>query len=94
MQKPPSSRQTALDFHRYISVSVRSIILVIPQETDPEPLPLEHPLRKMVNVIISPHVGGQSPGVRNRQWRLIRENMRRFVAGEPMLCVVDKEKGY
>jgi phosphoglycerate dehydrogenase-like enzyme len=62
--------------------------------TDPEPLPPEHPLRKMSTVVISPNVGGQSPGVRNRQWRLIRENVRRFVAGEALLCVVDKEKGY
>jgi hypothetical protein len=29
-----------------------------------------------------------------RLWRLYRENVRRFVAGEPLLCVVDKAKGY
>jgi cyclase len=62
--------------------------------TDPEPLPNDHPLWKMPNVVISPHVGGQSPGARDRQWRLWRENVRRFVAGEPLLCVVNKEKGY
>jgi phosphoglycerate dehydrogenase-like enzyme/glyoxylase-like metal-dependent hydrolase (beta-lactamase superfamily II) len=61
---------------------------------DPEPLPAEHPLWKVPNVIISPHIGGQSPDVRERQWRLWRENLRRFVAGEPLLCVVDKTKGY
>jgi hypothetical protein len=27
-------------------------------------------------------------------WRLYRENVRRFVAGEPLLCVVDKKRGY
>jgi phosphoglycerate dehydrogenase-like enzyme/glyoxylase-like metal-dependent hydrolase (beta-lactamase superfamily II) len=62
--------------------------------TDPEPLPDDHPLWKMTNVVISPHVGGQSEGARERQWRLWRENVRRFVAGEPLLCVVDKSKGY
>jgi phosphoglycerate dehydrogenase-like enzyme/glyoxylase-like metal-dependent hydrolase (beta-lactamase superfamily II) len=62
--------------------------------TDPEPLPPGHPLWKMTNVVISPHVGGQSPEGKDRQWRLWRENVRRFVAGEPLLCVVDKEKGY
>jgi len=30
----------------------------------------------------------------DRQWRLWRENIRRFAAGEPLLCVVDKAKGY
>jgi phosphoglycerate dehydrogenase-like enzyme/glyoxylase-like metal-dependent hydrolase (beta-lactamase superfamily II) len=62
--------------------------------TDPEPLPEGHPLWKMVNVVVSPHIGGQSAEGKDRQWRLWRENVRRFVAGEPLLCVVDKEKGY
>jgi D-2-hydroxyacid dehydrogenase (NADP+) len=62
--------------------------------TDPEPLPNKHVLWTMPNVVISPHVGGQSPEARDRQWRLYRENIRRFVAGEPLLCVVNKEKGY
>jgi phosphoglycerate dehydrogenase-like enzyme/glyoxylase-like metal-dependent hydrolase (beta-lactamase superfamily II) len=62
--------------------------------TDPEPLPNGHPLWSMANVVISPHVGGQSDGGRDRQWRLYRENVRRFVAGEPLLCVVDKNRGY
>jgi phosphoglycerate dehydrogenase-like enzyme/glyoxylase-like metal-dependent hydrolase (beta-lactamase superfamily II) len=62
--------------------------------TDPEPLPKGHALWSMKNVVISPHVGGQSAGLASRQWRLWRENVRRFVAGEPLLCVVDKEKGY
>ncbi|HLJ95378.1 MAG TPA: NAD(P)-dependent oxidoreductase [Gemmataceae bacterium] len=61
---------------------------------DPEPLPAAHALRKLSNVVISPHVGGQSQGARDRQWRLLRENVRRFAAGEPLLCVVDKQKGY
>jgi phosphoglycerate dehydrogenase-like enzyme/glyoxylase-like metal-dependent hydrolase (beta-lactamase superfamily II) len=62
--------------------------------TDPEPLPPGHPLWKLPNVVISPHIGGQSPGGQQRQWRLWRENVRRFVAGERLLCVVDKERGY
>jgi phosphoglycerate dehydrogenase-like enzyme/glyoxylase-like metal-dependent hydrolase (beta-lactamase superfamily II) len=62
--------------------------------TDPEPLPDGHPLWKMANAVVSPHVGGQSPEATERQWRLFRENVRRFVAGEPLLCVVDKGNGY
>jgi cyclase len=61
---------------------------------DPEPLPEGHPLWKMPHVVISSHIGAQAPGARERQWRLFRENIRRFVAGEPLLCVVDKERGY
>jgi phosphoglycerate dehydrogenase-like enzyme len=62
--------------------------------TDPEPLPNDHVLWQLKNTIVTPHIGGQSPGARDRQWRLHRENVRRFVAGEPLLCVVNKEKGY
>ncbi len=62
--------------------------------TDPEPLPAGHPLWKMTNVVISPHIGGQAPEVVERQWRLWRENVRRFATGEPLLCVVDKAKGF
>ncbi len=62
--------------------------------TDPEPLPKDHELLQLTNVVVSAHVGGQSPEGRERQWRLFRENVRRFVAGEPLLCVVDKKKGY
>jgi D-2-hydroxyacid dehydrogenase (NADP+) len=62
--------------------------------TDPEPLPDGSPLWGMTNVVISPHLGGQSDGARDRAWRLFRENIRRFNAGEPLLCVVDKARGY
>ena len=62
--------------------------------TDPEPLPEKDPLRELPNVVVSPHVGGQSPEASERQWELFRENVRRFTAGEPLLCVVDKAKGY
>jgi phosphoglycerate dehydrogenase-like enzyme/glyoxylase-like metal-dependent hydrolase (beta-lactamase superfamily II) len=62
--------------------------------TDPEPLPDGHPLWKMANCVISPHIGGQSAEMQERMWRLWRENVRRFAEGEPLLCVVNKAKGY
>jgi len=62
--------------------------------TDPEPLPSDHPLWKLPNVIITPHVSGQSPGTRVRTRGLFLENMRRFASGEPLINVVDKKAGY
>jgi phosphoglycerate dehydrogenase-like enzyme len=59
--------------------------------TDPEPLPNDHPLWKLRNVVISPQTAGMSRAGEERQWRLWRENVRRFVAGERMVCVVEKE---
>ena len=62
--------------------------------TNPEPLPKGHPLWKFENVIITPHVAGQSDLVQGRRIELIQENVRRFAAGKPLLNVVDKQKGY
>jgi cyclase len=61
---------------------------------EPEPLPASHELWTMPQVVISPHIGGQSVAAADRQWRLLRENLRRFVEGEQLLGVVDKSKGY
>ena len=49
---------------------------------------------KILNVVVNPHFGEPSPEGQDRQWRLFRENIRRFVAGEQLLGVVDKAKGY
>ncbi len=62
--------------------------------TDPEPLPKEHPLWKFDNVIITPHIAGRSDQDRGRMIGTIKENLQRFVAGKPLLNVVDKQKGY
>ena len=62
--------------------------------TDPEPLPKGHPLWKFPNVLITPHVAGQSDRVQERRMALLKENLRRFAAGEPLVNVVDKQKGY
>ncbi len=62
--------------------------------TDPEPLPKGHALWKFDNVIITPHVAGNSDQVQGRRIELVKENIRRFAAGEPLLNVVDKQKGY
>jgi phosphoglycerate dehydrogenase-like enzyme len=62
--------------------------------TEPEPLPDTSPLWSMENVIITPHNAGQADGSRRRGHLLVRENIRRFAAGEPLLNVVDKSRGY
>lgn len=62
--------------------------------TDPEPLPEGHPLWTTPRVIISPHTAGRSDKSRARLYLLVQENLRRYVAGEPMLSVVDIERGY
>lgn len=60
--------------------------------TDPEPLPEDHPLWALPEVFVTPHVGGSSPKLFERAYRLVREQVRRYLAGEPLLNVV--EYGY
>ena len=62
--------------------------------TDPEPLPSDSALWRMPNVIITPHVSAYTPVADELRLAVVRENLRRYVAGEPMLSVVDVERGY
>ena len=56
--------------------------------TEPEPLPPEHPLWQIPNVLISPHVGGASSAFWPRADRLVAAQLRRFVAGEDLANVI------
>lgn len=62
--------------------------------SDPEPLPEDHPLRKMNNVIISPHIAGLSDYNRQRSLVLLQKNISRFVKDQQLINVVDKKRGY
>jgi phosphoglycerate dehydrogenase-like enzyme len=59
-----------------------------------EPLPASSPFWHMPNVIASPHVAGFSPHYLRRAMTLFAENLRRYIAGEPLLNLVQKERGY
>jgi len=59
-----------------------------------EPLPPDDELWTTPNLIITCHTSGWSPKVQGRRLELFSENVRRYVAGLPLLNVVDKERGY
>lgn len=59
-----------------------------------EPLPGDHPLWAMENVIITPHVAGYAPSVAERYLGLFIENLIRFGEGRPLLNQVDKSRWY
>ena len=62
--------------------------------TDPEPPVPESPLWDLPNVIISPHVSADSPQMWQRRREIFKENLRRYLAGEPLLFVCDKARGF
>ena len=56
--------------------------------TDPEPLPVGHPLWHAPNVLITPHIGGPSSAFLPRALRLLRSQLLLDLAGEPLANVV------
>ena len=59
-----------------------------------EPLPQDHPLWGMENVLITPHIAAASPRVAERHTQTLLENIRLFVRGEDPATLVDKRKWY
>lgn len=59
-----------------------------------EPLPEDSPFWTLDNVIITPHNGATTPATKRRGYEIFRDNLRRWVAGEPLCNVVDKQAGY
>jgi phosphoglycerate dehydrogenase-like enzyme len=62
--------------------------------TTPEPLPPESPLWDLPNVLITDHTAGETPRYWDRGIELVVENLRHFLADEPLLNVVDTRAGY
>ncbi len=56
--------------------------------TDPEPLPEGHPLWSCPNLLITPHVGGSCPQFAPRAVKTVADELRRYIAGEPLHNVV------
>ena len=59
-----------------------------------EPLPADSPLWTMPNVLVSPHSASTSDRENGRLTELFCDNLRRFLAGEPMKNVLDVERLY
>jgi phosphoglycerate dehydrogenase-like enzyme len=59
-----------------------------------EPLPAEHPLWKMENTILTPHIAAASPRIAERHLETLLENIRLFVSGKSPTTLVDKEQWF
>ena len=62
--------------------------------TEPEPLPASSPLWGLDNAIITPHISGMSAYYDDRIVELLCENLRRHIASEPLLNLVQRDLGY
>jgi phosphoglycerate dehydrogenase-like enzyme len=59
-----------------------------------EPLPSDSPFWDLPNVIITPHNGATTFGTAQRSVEIFVDNLKRYVAGEPLRNIVDKQAGY
>jgi phosphoglycerate dehydrogenase-like enzyme len=61
---------------------------------DQEPLPADSPFWDMENVILTPHISGGTEIYNERAVAIFADNLRRYLAGEPLENVVDPARGY
>jgi phosphoglycerate dehydrogenase-like enzyme len=59
-----------------------------------EPLPADSPFWSLDNILVTPHTAAVTDRLWERHYRLIVDNMKRFLAGERLLNEVDKSRGY
>jgi phosphoglycerate dehydrogenase-like enzyme len=59
-----------------------------------EPLPADHPLWTLPNVLLTPHTAGHGPYLDERRFEILLDNARRFLAGQPLRNVVDKARWF
>ena len=59
-----------------------------------EPLPKDSEMWDLPNLIVTPHMSGNFSAYLDRVMDILRENLRRYVAGEPMINLLDKQRGY
>ena len=59
-----------------------------------EPLPSDHPLWALENVILTPHIAGHSPAIAGRHLQVVLDNISLFVNGQPLKNVVDKRRWF
>jgi len=59
-----------------------------------EPLPADHPFWVTDGITVLPHIGGLHPTRDEQVARLFVDNLARFLTGQPLLHVVDRQRGY
>lgn len=85
------ARGPVADTHAILAALASGRISYATDVTDPEPLPAGHPLWSAPNALITPHVGGASSAMWPRVLRLVRSQLERFAAGEPLANVITGE---
>ncbi len=87
-----TARGTIVDYNALTEITPQKKIEVVIDVTDPdEPLPASSPLRSLDNVLITPHIAGSRGNEQQLMGTLAVEEIKRFVAGQPLKYEVKKE---
>ncbi|MBP2637829.1 MAG: ghrB 2 [Firmicutes bacterium] len=78
----------------YAALSTKQIAYAALDVTDPEPIPADHPLLKLPNLLITPHIGSATMETRNKMALLAAENILLGLAGKPLVTCVNAEVNY
>jgi len=76
------------------AVKARTIAGAVLDVFATEPLPPEHPFWGTEGILVLPHIGGLHPQRDGVVAELFVDNLRRFLAGQPLLHAVDRRRGY
>ena len=80
-----AARGRLVDTEALIQALRRGNLYAAIDVTDPEPLPSGHPLWQAPNLLITPHVAGAVASWKARAYRFTREQLLRYVSGQPLL---------
>jgi phosphoglycerate dehydrogenase-like enzyme len=87
-----TARGTIVDYDALAEITPQKKIEVVIDVTDPnEPLPADSPLRKLDNVLITPHIAGSRGNEQQLMGTLAVEEIKRFVAGQPLVYEINKD---
>lgn len=77
-----AARGPVVDTDALVAELSRGRLRAVLDVTDPEPLPADHPLWTMPGLVLFPHQGGTCEGQERRSWRVVRDEIARYAAGE------------
>lgn len=86
-----TARGSLIDTEALVAECSGGRIDAVPDVTDPEPLPLGHPLFELPNVLVTPHLGGVQGSEVRRFGAYATAGVERFTSGEPLLGEVRLE---
>lgn len=85
-----AGRGRTVDTQALVTELARGRLRAALDVTDPEPLPSDHPLWTLPNVLVSPHAAGDTPASLRRAFEFAGSQVRRFAAGEPLEAIVER----